>query len=372
MKNVFLTMGLLLLAMVQISAQTPVIVCEQTIKIGGMAEEDLFFGFAAGDQINFEFESDKELKEIQIFELIEKNSSQKYSNFKAASAKTTIFVPEKAVYQFHFKNGAVGGRICKVKIQRVPESEATQRFNTTPRIKTLYDTTYTHYTEDSLVGYKTVFYQETKKELTKQEFVNRKIYNDTPIIHSKTSSEGQYSRFPIEMPRNVNTTYRTENVIDCYCILGLGEDAIKKLASAASDVTSALAVIPGPQQAATATAAATAKAVSAITSTTDDDIKYSIRKLVNGQKILIKPEIGFSSAAEYHFPPDYLQGTYEIQFYNDNIFDALKIKFLCYAVVEVKEYEDVVYDRERQEAQYVPVNRTKMNVTTTRVYVPAE
>lgn len=352
--------------------QTPVTVCDQTLKIGGAGEENLYYGFAEGDQIVFDFESDKELKEIQVFELVEKNSSQKYSNFKSVNAKTTIYVPEKAVYQFRFKNGAIGGRVCHVKIQRIPESEATQRFNTTARTKILYDTTYTHYTEDSLVGYKTIYYQETKKELLSTNYQNKKLFDETPIIHSKTSSEGQYSWFTISMPQNVNETYREQKVIDCYIILGLGTAAIKQLASAAADVTEALASVPGPQQAYTVTAAATAKAVSAISATTNDDIKYTLYRVSNGQNYIIKDETGFSSAAEYHFPDQYLQGLYKIRFYNDNIFDALEIKFTCYAVIEVKEYHDVTYDRERQDPQYVPVNRTRMDVIKTQVYVPAE
>lgn len=372
MKKVTIILSMALMAVTQVFAQTPITVCEQTIKIGGTGEENMYFGFAAGDQINFEFESDKELKEIQIFELIGKNSSQKYSNFKATSAKTSIYVPEKAVYQFRFKNGAVGGRICKVKIQRIPESEATKRFNTTPRIKTLYDTTYTHYTEDSLVGYKTIYYQETIKELVSTNYVNKKIIDDTPIIHSKTSSEGQYSWFTIRMPQNTNSTYKTEEVIDCYCIFGLGENAIRQLSSATTAVTNALATIPGPQQAYTVTAAATAKAVSAISATTNDEIVYTIYETKNGQDYMIKEPKGFSSAAEYHFPSNHLQGTYRIRFFNDNYLDALPIKFACYAVLEVKTYEDRTYDKERQEPQYVPVNRTRMNVTKTQVYVPAE
>ena len=291
MKN-FTTFLMLFLSALSFGfAQTPVTVCDQTIKIGGTGEENLYYGFAEGDQIILEFESDKELKEIQVFELVEKNSSQKYSNFKATSAQTTIYVPQKAVYQFRFKNGAVAGRICKIKIQRIPESEATQRFNTGWKFKTLYDTTYVPYTEDSLVGYKTIYYQEIVRELINEYYDNRKISDETPIIHSKTSSEGQYKLVPINMPINTNTGYKVEEVIDCYIILGLGDDAIKKLASAAAEVSTAIASIPGPQQAATAAAAATTKAISAVYSTTDDEIVYTIYKNYLGQRSIATTKV---------------------------------------------------------------------------------
>lgn len=372
MKNVFLTLGLLLLTMAQILAQTPVTVCEQTIKIGGMAEEDLFFGFAAGDQINFEFESDKELKEIQIFELIEKNGSQKYSNFKTASAKTNIYVPDKAVYQFHFKNGAMGGRICKVKIQRIPESEATQRFNTTPRIKTLYDTTYTHYTEDSLVGYKTIYYQELVRECVLDTIVTKKIYDEQTIVHSKMSEQGQTKTYFIEIPKDVETDYKKETIISWEIVAAFGGDAIKQVAAKSQELTSSVSKIPiiGKSDAVQAANAA-AGLFNAIYSTTNDLLKFTLYNYTNeGYRYQYDTE--FDGVLKYFAKPNQLQGKYKVTFYNDNFVDALDMYFLCYCLKEIKEYKDVVYDRERQEAQYVPVNRTRMNVTKTNVYVPAE
>lgn len=354
-------------------AQTPVTVCDQSLKIGAMGEETFYYGFAEGDQIVFDFEevNGKELKEIEIVEL---PSSSKYSAFKTAKVTDKkIYVNQKGVYSFRFKNGAAAGRICNVKIQRIPESPATQKFNTGWKWKTVYDTTYSHYTEDSLVGYKTIYYQETVKELAKDPiYINKKIADETPIIHSKTSAEGQYSDFNINIPKNITNTYRTEKVIDCYIILGLGDAAIKQLASVVSDVTKAIASVPGPQQAYTATAAATAKAVATISSTKDDDIKYTIYKINNGGSSIIKPQASFTSAAEWHFPSGYLQGNYKIVFYNDNIFDALKIKYTCYAIVEVKEFKDVTYDREKQEPQFVKVNKTKMSVSSHQVRTTIE
>ena len=372
MKKATIILSMALMAATQVFAQTPVTVCEQTIKIGGTGEENMYFGFAAGDQINFEFESDKELKEIQIFELIGKNSSQKYSNFKATSAKTSIYVPEKAVYQFRFKNGAVGGRICKVKIQRVPESEATQRFNTTPRIKTLYDTTYTHYTEDSLVGYKTIYYQEWVRECVRDTIVTKFLYDEPTIVHAKMSDKGQYKTYYIDIPKNNETEYINETIISWEIVAAFGEDAMKQVAEQSQKLTSAVSKIPLIGQTQTAQAAnAAAGLFNAIVATTNDHLEFKLKEYTSeGYRYVYSTD--FDGVLKYFARPDQLQGKYQVTFFNDNIMDALDMYFLCYYLKEIKEYKDVVYDRERQEAQYVPVNRTRMNVTKTQVYVPAE
>ena len=62
--------GLFFLTTTAFAQQAPIDVTEQTIKIGPMQEQELQFGFAAGDKILFQFKeiNDKELKEIEVIE----------------------------------------------------------------------------------------------------------------------------------------------------------------------------------------------------------------------------------------------------------------------------------------------------------------
>jgi hypothetical protein len=124
--------------------QTPVDVIEQTFKIGALGgEEVLYFGFAEGDQIIFNFEEvdGKKLKELEITEY---PSSSKFLDYKTAKIENkTITVSSEAIYKFRFTSNALSARICKVKIQRIPASEATIKFNTSVLWKTVYDTSYT-------------------------------------------------------------------------------------------------------------------------------------------------------------------------------------------------------------------------------------
>ena len=60
--------------------QEKVDVAEQTIKIGSKEEEVLYYGFAEGDQIVFNFEEvdEKEVKEVEIIELPENSKFKDY------------------------------------------------------------------------------------------------------------------------------------------------------------------------------------------------------------------------------------------------------------------------------------------------------
>lgn len=122
-------------------AQKPVDVVENTIKIAAWGDEVFYYGFAEGDQLIFNFEEtkDKELKEIEILEW---PSASKFADFKTSRVfNKVITIPRTAVYKFRFKNGAISGRVCKFRIQRVPATEANRNFNTNVYWRTLYDTT---------------------------------------------------------------------------------------------------------------------------------------------------------------------------------------------------------------------------------------
>jgi hypothetical protein len=132
--------------------QTSIDVAENTLKIGGLGEEVFYYGFAEGDQIVFSFEevNGKELKEIEIIEM---PSSSKFMDYKTDKIeKKTITVNRTGIYKFRFVNGAISGRICKIKIQRIPANDATKGFNTSVYWRTLYDTTYTAVQERYLIS----------------------------------------------------------------------------------------------------------------------------------------------------------------------------------------------------------------------------
>jgi hypothetical protein len=141
MKTITLLFSIIFLAW-QANAQEAIDVTDQTLKIGGLKEEELYFGFAAGDKIIFNFKevNNKELKELEITEY---PLSSKFSDFRTARVENkTIAVNKEGVYVFRFKNGAITGRVCKIQIQRVPAGAETKNFNTSVTWINKQDTTW--------------------------------------------------------------------------------------------------------------------------------------------------------------------------------------------------------------------------------------
>ena len=147
-KKYFLSLMLYgLLSVVVAYGQKPVDVVESSVKVGIKAEEEVYFGFAEGDQLIFSFEETggKEMKEIEIVEM---PSSSKFLEFKTSKIENkTINVARTGIYKFRFANSALLPRVCKYKLQRIPASPATQNFNTTVYFDEYNDTTYTNEVE---------------------------------------------------------------------------------------------------------------------------------------------------------------------------------------------------------------------------------
>jgi hypothetical protein len=120
-----------LIQSVYAAAQTPVAITERTIKVSALGEEIFYYGFAAGDKLLFDFEeiNGKALKELEISE---QSGASVFMDYRTAKLENKIMdVPRTGIYKFRFTNSSLAGRICKIKIQRIPASDATREFNTT-------------------------------------------------------------------------------------------------------------------------------------------------------------------------------------------------------------------------------------------------
>lgn len=173
-------------------AQATIDVVEKTIKIPGLNEEVLYYGFATGDKIIFNFEEvdGKELKEIEITEL---PSSSKFADFKTAKIENkTLTIGNNSIYKFRFANTSLSGRVCKIKIQRIPLSEKSTNFNTNVYWRTIYDTTYSITKEKYLI----------KREYRPERLVKEKHYINSG---SNATFKGGKSRITINVPLPQNT-----------------------------------------------------------------------------------------------------------------------------------------------------------------------
>jgi hypothetical protein len=167
--------------------QTIIDVAENTLKVNGFGEEEFYYGFAEGDQLIFNFQevNGKELKELEIIEM---PSSSKFMDYKTKKIENKILnITRTAIYKFRLSNSAIGGRICKVKIQRIPSSVSTKNFNSSVYWKTVYDTTYT---------------TEQEKYLIRSDTTIFNLTDQVAKVHSVSNVNGNKTTFNFTLPNN--------------------------------------------------------------------------------------------------------------------------------------------------------------------------
>lgn len=147
---------------------------ESTLKIPSFGEEVLYYGFAEGDQLIFNFEEakGKELKEVEIVEL---PGSSKFMDYKTPRINNKVItVARTGIYMFRFANSSISGRICKFKIQRIPANETTRQFNSHVYWRVQYDTAFTTVSERFLAKSDTIAVNviEQKTKVSSQMALN--------------------------------------------------------------------------------------------------------------------------------------------------------------------------------------------------------
>jgi len=325
--------------------QEPIDVTDQTIRIGGMKDEEIYFGFAEGDKIIFNFQEadNKELKEIEI---VEYPSNSKFSDYKTKKVENkTINVTKQGVYVFRFKNSAISGRICKIKIQRIPASEATKNFNSTVTWETRQETTYNTYTKDVIVGYDTTYIQKIKKILIKTEQKEELIFDKPQRVHSTTNSNGNKTTLFFTLPQNQITPYKTTIVISWAYWVGVGEEANqawKKNAQTISTVAKGAATYFTTPLGALAVGAVSDLMIPSV----GEDVYYAIADQANKDLFLSDNQYkiydeGKGVAGFRKFTDQSMcQGTYFVLLSNDNVMQGIDATVKVIAIIETNIYED--------------------------------
>ena len=372
----------------------PVDVAQLTLKVGAGKTEELYYGFAAGDQIIFSFGEmkGKPLKEIIITEL---PTSQKFMDYKTSSiVDQKIKVYKASVYKFSFRNSAMMARICKVKIQRIPKTEDLVDFNTDWDWKTLYDTTYVPYTQDSIVGYDTTYFTIIKKRLIKDELVLVDVLTNHSIkIHSRyykydmfKNNKGEFNEevVTVSLPATVNTKYlKKENVVWYYGV-GINQGQKKEAEKTKKNILNAAGSISTllghPEM---------KVAFSLIDKATSNNSKLSIETSLLGDYTnvqLFKNDLSYryirydNIVASQSIRMDQpLRGTVYLGLQNENgttmVSGGLNsvTAFVNVSVwTRVREYEDYDVEKQKITARKVTLNKRRMVVKTTEVRVNAK
>jgi hypothetical protein len=148
-----LRLGILFcLTMVPITfmGQSPVDVCESTVKVAPQSTDEYLCGLAAGDQLLFSFDSEKGGK-IDRIEILEYPSTIRFSDYRTSGIKQkTLTITHSGIYLFRFGNSDKKEKVIKYTIRRIPAGEATAHFNSTVYWTEKQDTTDVH-TENQVV-----------------------------------------------------------------------------------------------------------------------------------------------------------------------------------------------------------------------------
>ena len=330
-------------------AQNPIEVTDRTLKIPANSEEVMYFSFAAGDQIILDFEEvdGKELKEVEV--LAHPNSS-KFMDYKTPKISgKKILVTKEEVCVFRFANGhMVSGRVCKVRIQRIPKSAATENFNTQVNWETRHDTTWNVYTKDVLVGYDTLKTQKTRRALVKCDTIEEMVMDKVQRAHSITNENGNQTQLSFLLPANVNSAVEEKKVIAWAYWVGVGEEsnaawqrnsnAIQKAASGAASIF--LSPLGG---------IAAGLITTLILPTTGEDISYSLldeRQYAdksNGYEYRVW-DYGKGIASYKRFvDAGRLQGRYYVLLENDNYMQGIDVNVKVSAILEHKTFRQETY-----------------------------
>jgi hypothetical protein len=346
------------------STPTPLEVCDLSITLNGKEPKELFYAFAAGDKLIFNFNeiNGAMLSEVEISELPD-NLKFKEQNTTQVKDKR-LEVVQKGVYRFRFSSDVKKDRTVKVKIQRIPASDKTKSFVTAVRWVERFDTIY----QSNDTKFEKQMVKQTRRVLARTDTALVSLVDKTERIHSRTNvNNNASSKVQVTLPANNYEKDRSYEVIAWSYWIGTGTEAGKQyseanrvagLAKSAVGAASKLGYLGGPYG---ALASLALDGVSFfITPKNGDNVKY---KIMVKDKVLDQGD-GISAFARQNI---YTQGSVTFEFSNDNYIDALDVNVKMIAIALVKTYRQEEYLEEKM----VPVAR-KFEVKVNKVPVAAQ
>ncbi|WP_298347760.1 hypothetical protein [uncultured Dokdonia sp.] len=358
------------------ASQKPILVTESTISLNLDETEELFFSFAEGDIIEFDFEmvKGKHIKEVEVYEM---PNNKIFADFKVQKiSKKQIHIRNKGLYKFKFYSSSLTKRVGKIKIFRIPADESTKKFNTNWKWKTIRDTIYTPYTIDSITGYKKIQYKEKVRELVKTENIEDILFNKSQRVHSYYNDNRSSTYLRVDLPNPMVSDLKEERLIAWAYWIGVGQEAqqaYKENARAVGELANGVSAIYGTPLAGLAVGTVSELLIPK----TGEDVFYTFlpdyenaEKFINGLEYL-QNDTGKGIAA-YGKNSNITQGTFYIGLHNDNQIQGIDVDVKVVSIKEVKTFEIVEYDREREEPITVTLNKTRMDVKETKIRVPFE
>ena len=355
----------------------PILVTESTIMLDLEQTKELYFSFAEGDEIIFDMEMIKG-KHIKEIEVIEMPTNSMLTEFKAKNiTNKRIQIRNKGIYKFRFYSSSLTRRVCKIKIYRIPANESKKNFNTNWKWETVRDTTYTAYQEDSLVGYQTIKYKETIKELKETKYEEIMLFEKTQRVHSYWNPNASRTYLRVDLPKINNNQLREEKLIAWSYWIGVGQEGAEAYKENIKSVSNFVGKVANIYYQSPLAGVAVGAITNLMIPTTGQDIQYyfiddynNVTQFLNQQNFL-QFDQGKGIAA-FGRSERTKNSTFYIGLYNDNRRLGLDVDVKVLVVKEIKLFENVTYNREKEEPQYVTLNKTRMDINETQIRVSVE
>jgi len=377
MNKILLTLLTFLIYQTLLATNEPILVNESTIILDHKQTKEIYFSFAEGDEIILDLKMVKG-KHIKEVEIIEMPSNSIFSDYKVKQLNAKrVMIRNKGIYKFRFYSSSLTRRVCKINIHRIPSSESTKKFDTNWKWETVRDTTYIPYSIDSITGYNTIKYKETKRELISSEKIEELLMDKTERVHSETNLDNyNYTNIRVNLPQSIITDLKEEKVIAWAYWIGVGKEAEEAYARNVSSITTlakGVANTYGTPLSGIAIGAISELIMPKI----GEDVSYwfipdyeNARLFMNNQRFL-QFDQGKGIAA-YGKNTDRTTGAFYIALHNDNFTQGINVNIKIVVIKEVKEYEYKEYDRERKEPIIVKVDKERMKINETKIRIPVE
>lgn len=337
-------------------------VADMTIKVGIKHEEELYYGFEAGDEIIFSLEVQDGQKAAEV-EIVAYPEQSKFKDLNVERiTEKRIKVRERGVYEFRVRNsGWTKAIVAKVHIQRMPQSAETIDFNTGVVWVEEADTTYKIKEKNVVVGYNNYEVEKTRRVVDRVDTNFVMVLDRVERVHSNTALNGasNVSNIVIALPENKTTYgdgYKVETrtrVLNWVYLLRVNSpeydewqaQANKEAkATLASVAGSAATYLGGPQ---VALALLAFRGVSAYRQEPQgDNVWYWVTANINNQNYTLAKG---NSVAAVGREDRYTQGSYLLTLQNDNIMNGINVKVQVCALVATEHYKDEVYKEQKSE-----------------------
>jgi hypothetical protein len=341
---------------------------QQSWRIKGDETKELYFGFAAGDQIVFNMEviEGTQLKNVEILEY---PNISKFSQAKPTFVNETLSVSKEGIYKFTLSSPFIGGKTVKLKIQRIPANNLSANFNTSIEWRTKNDTNYVNYTIDSIVGYDTTYTTYYQKEVVKTDTIFQELFSKQERVHSATDMNGNTNKtcITITLPTTIKSDYQKTEVISWAYWIGVGSEGMNAFEVAKEQFLTTVTVEVAKKNLLYGLAIG-AISYLAIPNVGDNIQYWFIQDYTNAQLFMSNSEFRYildkgDGVAAKGRVTSQLQGTLYLGLYNDNIRDGIDVNVKVGAVSLITSYEDKEYKRQKITERKVTLNKVQMDLT---------